>query len=116
MATITAAALRNRALQKLRVLKPGEDASAEDAALVDAAYTAMYAEFVTRGIAAWTETAIDDEWTEPARVVLAARVADDFHVPEPRLGRLLQEAAIAEARLREMVSAYEPHPIDYEFF
>lgn len=78
MATITVAELRNRTLRHLKQLEAQEQASAEDASVVEAAYDTLFAELETLGLAYWTKTAIPEDVVRGLVWMLGADVAPDF--------------------------------------
>jgi hypothetical protein len=75
------------------VLEAGQTVSSADATDVDAVYSALYANLVERGVITWgSSDEVPDEAERPMVALLAAEIADDFHVDEPQYSRLQQEA------------------------
>ena len=114
--SITPEELRNRTFQKLRLAKPGEAPSAEDADVIDKAYVVLFAEFEQLGIAGWIFDDIDDRYIDRLRSALAARVADDFQIPDARSQLLKTEGAIAENQIRSLNASFGPQPYKYTYF
>ena len=75
------------------MLEAGQTASSDDATDVDAVYSALYANLVERGVVTWgSSDEVPDEAERPMVSLLAAEIADDFQVEEPRYSRLWAEA------------------------
>ena len=78
MATWTAAELRNAVLTRLGITQAGQSASAEDAAVVDTAYTSIYARLRRLGVATWGKGSIEEGAQQPLSKYLASEVAPQF--------------------------------------
>ncbi len=85
--------LRDKSLKKLRVLEEGETPTNEVIADVEAAYEEIHAYLSTQSAIGWdSDEDIPDEAVRPMVTVLAAEMADDFGVEEPRYQRLQMQA------------------------
>ena len=89
----TKAQLRNKALKKLQVLEEGESPTNEVISDVEAAYDELHRYLLNRGAIFWdSDESIPDECVRPMVAILAAEMADDFGIQEPRYTRLQMEA------------------------
>lgn len=76
-------------LGELGVTGPDRTASAEDLAVVEDAYPALWNLLDVSGLTSWTQTAdIPDEVVLPLRWIMAYHIAGQFGVYGPRLERL----------------------------
>ena len=76
--TKTLAELRNRTLQKLKVLGGGQVANAEDAALVDAIIPTVSEKLRDREICYWLDSAVPEAVFEDLAAYVACHTAGDF--------------------------------------
>lgn len=117
MTTYTKAALRNRVLQELGVLSPGETATADDAVLVEDVIDAVHAMLDREVFVGWTAAAIPDTVVEPLMAVVAARCAGRFGLPDARRQELILLAGQGMSDLYTQTAAeHNDAPIRAQFF
>jgi hypothetical protein len=106
VATYTKAQLRNRVLRELGVLAGGgETAEADDAAIVEEMIDAQHAMLERQVFVTWTTSAIPDTVYEPLALVVSARLAGSFGLPDARRQELLALAAEGMAELHTQTQA-----------
>lgn len=89
----TKAEVRNKALRKIGVLEAGKTADTDDATDVDATYDEIYAYLAQDKAVTWdSDEEVPNNAVRPMVAILAAEIADDFQVPEPKYQRLQVEA------------------------
>jgi hypothetical protein len=99
----TRAELIEAALQALSAVGAGQDAGAEDQALVDARLDGILAELAARGVChVGHADQIPAAWFEALATIVARHLAKPFALTGPELSDLVALAADAEARLRVM--------------
>lgn len=92
--TKTLAELRNRTLQKLKVLGASQTATAADAALVDAAIPSVNEKLRDREICFWTDEAVPESVFEDLAAYVASHLASDYmSEQEAQAYRAANEAA-----------------------
>lgn len=104
MADLTKAALRNRVLQHIGFLAAGQSPSAEDAALVEEAIDASWAELRKLGLAPFPTSAIPDWAQVGLRDHAAAVVKPSFRIPVD----VEAEQRAAVTRLETQVARRKP--------
>lgn len=99
--------LRTRVLQHLNVLGAGQDASADDAEVVDEAIDAAHSELRTLGIAPFKVDEIPEYAQMPLRNYVAAKVSASFALSPQR--RLELEAGVQQAMndIRDQLFVYD---------
>ncbi len=81
MATWTGAELRNATLRYLGILGSGQQPAAEDADLVDKAWTSLYKQLRRKGLAPWPSSdEIPEEAQQPLKKYLGSEVAPEFGI------------------------------------
>lgn len=122
---MTPTELKLAALRELKVIAAGQDADAGDFALMGEKYTALHAMLLTKELVTWSLTEdVPAKAQEPVKMMLAAFAADEFGVPEPRLGQLmalggfnLPQTSLAERQLRSVLAAkYVSHPVRTTYY
>lgn len=110
----TKADVRNQALEELGVLAAGEDASAEDAVLVEARIDRLHEEYVDNGLVAFVLTSIPAAAVDPFAILVAASCWRAYN-GEEGLVQAEQKAGAARRRLARMAqrSANETIAADY---
>jgi hypothetical protein len=93
MATLTKADIRNRVLQRMRVLGQGQTASAEEAAHVDQHIELLHSELTARGLAqigtlTWTVDTIPDIVAEASPLFGRQTTYDEYTFGESMLRRV----------------------------
>lgn len=78
MADATAAELRARVLQKLKVLQAGETEEAEDAALIDDIVVSVNEKLRDLGICYWSDSAFPQSVLEDLAMYVACHAAGDY--------------------------------------
>lgn len=82
MATMTAAEIRDMALEHIGVKAAGQSASAEDASLTEKVITAVVSRFARDGLITFAESAVP-EWAQLAlRDLVAFEISPSFGVPK----------------------------------
>jgi hypothetical protein len=117
MATLTKADIRNRVLQRMRVLGQGQTASAEEAAHVDQHIELLHSELAARGLAqigtlTWTVDTIPDIAAEAYTAMAAFRAS-------PLFGRqtTYDEYTFGEHLLRRVATApMDEDPIEATYY
>jgi hypothetical protein len=117
MATLTKAEIRNRVLQRMRVLGQGQTASAEEAAHVDQHIDLLHNELEARGLArigtlTWTVDTIPDYVAEAYTAMAAFRAS-------PLFGRqtTYDEYTFGENLLRRVATApVDEDPIEATYY
>jgi hypothetical protein len=104
VATWTAAQLADGTLRALGIVGAGQVASAEDTALVAAAYVSAYPRLRRLGLAPWASATISEEAQQPLAKHLAGEVAVAFGFTGDRLAALKMEAASGWAQLQEVAA------------
>lgn len=104
-----------RVLQRLGILASGETASAEDRALVEETYTAVYEEISARigNRAYWSVTGeVPDELALPLATIVAFQLVDEFEVPVEKVMKLRSDAEdgsdAAWAKVLSFTARYQP--------
>lgn len=115
--TKTLAELRNRTLQKLKVLGAGEVANAEDASLVDDAIASVNEKLRDLEICYWADGETPESLFEDLAVYVACHCASDFmSEQEAQAYRQLNEP-LSYKELKRITSsrprAYTPTRQDY---
>jgi hypothetical protein len=85
---------------------------AEDETLVEGAYESLVAELLAHDLANWNSTdAVPDEYADICVGLTAARLVDEFELPEPRRSLILAQSAFGmsaptpdERRLRRLMA------------
>ena len=113
MADIAKAALRNRVLEHLGVKAAGQDATAEDAALVDEAIDAAHERLRKYGLVPFATTAIPSWAQIPLRDYVAGDVAQAFGMGDARLGEFKAGQRAGEFELARQVAGFR-HPVSVE--
>lgn len=106
------AVFKQRVGQRLGVVPTSGSLSAEDAEIVSGAYATLVAELYEHELANWNVTdPVPDEFADIMIGMTAARLVDEFQVPEPRRSGLIAQHAfglplpsVDERRLRRMMS------------
>ena len=119
---LTAADIRRRVLTRLGVTAAGEEASADDASMVDAAVSAVHDQLAGKGLTTngsntWTVERIPDYVGSAYVALVASEVADDFGISDGKAQRLLAQAKEAEREIRRQIAVpYNPDATmtDYE--
>jgi hypothetical protein len=107
MTTYTLAQLRNRVLQELGVLSGTETATAEDADLVDTVIADIHDMLDREVYLTWVSSAIPSTVMEPLVLIVAARVAGRFGLPDSRRAELWTLHGAAMGEIRTQVQAEE---------
>lgn len=109
---MTLTELKVRVAQKLRILANGATIDSNDDALIEDKYLEVYDELHNQGLVNWesgTSATIPTTHANHVITIIASRSADDFELPEDRIGRLMIEEQQAMGRLREIEhQAYIP--------
>lgn len=121
--------LREKVLQRLRVLAVGEEANPNDDALIQAKYEALYDMLATDGLVSWAVAAdVPDYAALPLIDLLAYASASDFGIEGPEYEQLKREGAFhlspreggpsqAERLLRvQFAKNYVPFPAQPDYF
>lgn len=117
MADIAKAALRNRVLEHLGVKAAGQDATAEDAALVDEAIDAAHDRLRKFGLVPFATSAIPSWAQIPLRDYVAGDVAQAFGMGDARLGEFKSGQRAGEFELsRQVAGVRHPVPATVRFF
>jgi len=115
--TKTLAQLRNRTLQKLKVLGAGEVANAEDAALVDDAIASVNEKLRDLEICFWADGEIPESVVEDLAVYVACHCASDFMSEQEAQAYRQMNEPISFVELKRITSsrprAYQPTRGDY---
>lgn len=107
MADATLAELRNRVLQKLKVLQAGETAEAEDTVLIEGLIVSVNEKLRDLGIAYWSDSACPQSMLEDLAMYVACHAADDY-MDGGQAGTFRQTyEPTAERNLRRLVSSGE---------
>lgn len=125
----TLAEITEKVLQRLQVVGEGDEIIPADSELVQDRYASLLEMMRTEGIADWTASESIPEYAEaPVTMMLAAHVAEEFAVPEPRHSRLQRDGAfalparlggpsVAERMLRRQIAVPpDTRPVDVEYF
>lgn len=104
---------QRRVAQRLGVLPVGGALSADDADVIQAAYSNLLNELGEHDLAWWNaDEAVPDQYADCLIGMTAAMVVDDFTIPEPRRSQLivqcafgLPSASMNERRLRALTRA-----------
>lgn len=106
------ATFKLRVGQRLAVVPVAGSLSAEDGALVLSAYELLVAELVSHNLAWWAaDEHVPDEFADIMIGMTAARLVDEFTIPEPlrtqtiaKSGFALPQVSIDERRLRKLTA------------
>jgi hypothetical protein len=120
---MTPAEFLKRVANRLGVLPIGQALGAEDAELIQTAYTGLLAELAEHKLAWWSsDEDVPDEMVEPLSGMVAASVVDDFSIAEPRRSMLISQhgyglpvASVAERRLRALAASPSSYPVEIEY-
>ena len=107
MADATLAELRNRVLQKLKVLQAGETAEAEDSALIEGLVVSVNEKLRDLGIAYWSDSACPQSMLEDLATYVACHAADDYMDGEAAYAFRQTYEPTAERNLRRLVQSGE---------
>jgi len=114
---LTKADLRNAVMTRMGVLAAGETANAADAALVDQAIEDVHESLIQKGLADWVTSAIPNVMKRPLIALVKYEVADDFSIPEARIGRWAVEARGMFGDIRALMSETQKGvPTKAEYF
>lgn len=122
---MTTTELKLAALRKLKVIGSGEPANSADFALMGEQYEALHAMLLEKSLVTWAlDEDIPAKVRQPVIAMLAALSAEEFGVPQPRLGSLILEggldlpqASLAERQLRKALAGnYVSHPLRTQYF
>jgi hypothetical protein len=99
-----------RVATRLGILPVGATVAADDAEVIREAYVGLVAELSEHMIAMWdADDPVPEPHSEPLIAMVAAKVADDFGITDPRRAQLVMDgafglpvASIAERRLRAL--------------
>lgn len=117
MATITLSSLKDRVAQKLRIVANGETVDANDLTLIEAKYDEIYDELNNLGRVDFVRAGpIGTTHSNHVIAIVAARCADDFEIPEPRLQRLMMEEEKALLKLKEVAHQAYIETQEAEYF
>jgi hypothetical protein len=111
--------IRNRVLQKLRILAAGESATAEDAVLVEGVIDALHAELQEEQLTSWTISAVPDQFSEHYAAIVASRLAlgGDFEVADKHAERLALGELMGWRTIRRLTSSgWSGDPTEAEYF
>ena len=115
---------QRRVAQRLAVLPVGGILYADDASVIQGAYAGLLHEFGEHNLAWWNaDEAVPDQYADPLVGMTAARVVDDFTIPEPRRTQLIAQGAFGlpnvsmdERRLRALTRAGQSTSSEIEYF
>lgn len=115
---------QRRVAQRLSVLPVAGSLSAEDASLIQGAYSGLLQELGEHNLAWWNaDEAVPDKYTDPLIGMVAARLVDDFTIPEPRRTQLIAQGAFGlpsasmdERRLRSLTRAGPSESSEIEYY
>ena len=107
MADATLAELRNRTLQKLKVLQANETAFAEDSSLIEGVIVSVNEKLRELGICYWSDSAFPQAVVEDLATYVACHAAGDYM--DEREAQAFQGArqAGAELNLRRITASQE---------
>ncbi len=104
------AVFKQRVGQRLGIVPAAGSLAAEDAELVTSAYESLFAELYENSLAPWGTGTIPDEYADIVIGMTAARLVDEFKIPEPRRSSLvmlhafgLPQPSSNERRLRRLI-------------
>lgn len=107
MADATLAELRNRVLQKLKVLQAGETAEAEDSALIEDIAASVNEKLRELSIAYWSDSACPQAVLEDLATYIACHAADDYMEGNAAASFRQTYEPTAERNLRRLASSGE---------
>lgn len=118
MADATLADLRNRTLQKLKVLQAGETAEAEDVTLIEALIVSVNEKLRELEIAYWSDSAIPQAVMEDLSMYVACHGAGDYMDEKEAQAFRAQNEGMAERNLRRITASRERFnkPARQEYF
>ncbi len=118
MADATLATLRNRVLQKLKVLSGADTAVAEDAVLVEGVIASVNEKLRDKGICHWADSATPQSVLEDLAAYVACHCAEDFMDDGEATAFRQKNENRAEAELRRLTSSNEriDRPTKADFF
>jgi len=102
----TKAEVKTRALELLGIIRVGQGAQSQDDARIASAYTEVYADLKTEGLATWAEagTSIPDDITPHLVALMAQNGLGSYPVSVDRYTRIINLASIAKREIRTMVA------------
>ena len=114
----TKAKVKTRALELLGITRVGQGFQSQDNARIGAAYTEVYADLKTEGLATWAEagTSIPDDITPHLVALMAFNGLGSYPVSNDRFTRITTLVSIAKREIRAMVTPdYESlqEPVDF---
>lgn len=107
MADATLAELRNRTLQKLKVLQAGESAEAEDVTLIETIAVSVNEKLRDLGICYWSDSAFPQAVVEDLATYIACHAADDYMDGGQAVSFRQTYEPTAERNLRRLVQSGE---------
>lgn len=113
----TAAQIREKAARKLGVLGIMQTLSAEIAADLDAAYTEVYDELETRGVATWAfSSSVPSQYVNPVVSLVAMYRATDYGLPVERYQMVMAEGMQALNKMRALQARRPMGQTEIEYF
>lgn len=114
----TKAKVKARTLELLGITRIGQGFQSQDDTRIGAAYTEVYADLKTEGLATWAEagSSIPDDITPHLVSLMAFNGLGSYPVSKDRFARITAMASIAKREIRAMVTPdYESlqEPVDF---
>lgn len=102
--------IRDRAANKMGVLRRNQQLNSEDDTRISAAVDEVYAQLKKDGKATWASTGTTpDELTPHVAALVAENAMDDFSIPPERYNRIAKAALIAQREIAKFtVSDFSP--------
>jgi hypothetical protein len=106
------AVFKLRVGQRLGIVPTAGSLESEDETLIEGAYESLIAELLAHDLANWNASdAVPDEYADICIGMTAARLVDEFELPEPRRSLMLAQSAFGmnaptpdERRLRRLMA------------
>lgn len=118
MPDATLAELRNRVLQKLKVLQAGETATAEDVTLVEGIIASVNEKLRDMQVAYWSDSACPQAVLEDLAAYVACHAAGDYMSEQEAQGFRQVNEPVSERNLRKLVQSRErfASPVRADYF
>jgi len=118
MADATLAELRNRTLQKLKVLQAGETAEAEDVSLIEGIVASVNEKLRDLQICYWSDSACPQSMLEDLAMYVACHAAGDYMDEKETQAFRSANEGLAERNMRRLSASRErfDKPVRQEYF
>jgi len=101
----TKAEVKTRALELLGVIRIGQGAQSQDDTRIGTAYTEVYTDLKTEGLATWAvDGTIPDDITPHLVALMAQNGLGSYGVSNDRYTRILTFSAVAKREIRALVT------------